>query len=106
MKAMMSIPLAGKTDDEIISSRKRAIAYLESHGYEVVNVKFDDEWYSKESMEKRGVVNIPLCYLAKSLEQMTQCHAAYFVKGWENTRGCKIEHEVAEKYGVKIIEEE
>ena len=106
MKAMLSQPMAGKTQEEIIAARERAITALEARGYEVVNTLFTSEWYSKESMEKRGVVNIPLCFLAKSLENMTLCHAAYFCKGWEQARGCRIEHEAAKAYGVKIIYEE
>lgn len=90
MKAMLSQPMAGKTDEEIIETRERAIKVLHEKGYEVVNTLFTDEWYSKESMEERGVVQIPLCFLAKSLENMSLCHAAYFCKGWENARGCKI----------------
>ena len=86
MKAMLSQPMAGKTDEEIITTREKAIAALTEKGYEVVNTLFTDEWYSRESMEARGVVQIPLCFLAKSLENMANCHAAYFCKGWEQDR--------------------
>lgn len=106
MKAMLSQPMAGKTDEEIIATREKAIKVLEGRGYEIVNTLFTDEWYSKESMTERGVVQIPLCFLAKSLENMSLCHAAYFCKGWENTRGCRLEHEAAKAYGVEIIYEE
>lgn len=106
MKAMLSQPMAGKTDREIIETRERAIAALESKGYEVVNTLFTDEWYDKKTMEARGVVQIPLCFLAKSLENMSLCHAAYFCKGWENARGCRLEHEAAKVYGLTIIYEE
>ena len=43
---------------------------------------------------------IPLCYLAKSLENMSLCHVAYFCNGWENARGCRIEHYAAVAYGL------
>ena len=104
-KAMISQPMAGKTNEEIVADRNRAVAKLESMGYEVVNTFFTDEWYSKESMTERGVVQIPLCFLAKSLESMSLCHVVYFVKGWENTRGCTIERGVATAYGLSIIDE-
>ena len=104
-KAMLSQPMAGKTDEEIRETRERAIAKLEKMGYEVVNTLFTDEWYSSESMKNRGVVNIPLCFLAKSLENMSLCHAAYFCKGWERARGCQIEHNAAALYGIDIIYE-
>lgn len=105
MKAMLSQPMAGKTDEEIIAARERAIKILEERGYEVVNTLFTDEWYSNESMKERGVVQIPLCFLAKSLENMSKCDAVYFCEGWKNARGCRIEHEVAVEYGLDIIYE-
>ena len=105
-KAMLSQPMAGKTDQEIIVTRERAVQELMKRGYQVVNTLFTDEWYSKEAMEKRGVVQIPLCFLAKSLENMSLCHAAYFCKGWEQARGCRIEHEAAVAYGLEIIYEQ
>lgn len=105
-KAMLSQPMAGKTDEEIKATREQAIKCLEAKGYSVVNTLFTDEWYSKEKMEERGVVQIPLCFLAKSLENMSICHAAYFCRGWENARGCRIEHEAAKAYGLDIIYED
>lgn len=106
MKVMLSQPMAGKTDEEIIATRDKAVKTLTEKGYEVVNTLFTDEWYSKENMEKRGVVQIPLCFLAKSLENMSLCHAAYFCKGWEQARGCRIEHDAAIAYGLQILYEE
>lgn len=105
MKAMLSQPMAGKTEQEIIETRERAITALKENGYDVVNTLVTDEWYSNEAMDARGVVQIPLCFLAKSLENMSLCHAAYFCKGWENARGCRIEHEAAKAYGLEIIYE-
>ena len=83
LKAMLSQPMGGKTQEEIVETRERAIRALQERGYEVVNTLFTDEWYGKEAMEARGVVQIPLCFLAKSLENMSLCHAAYFCKGYE-----------------------
>lgn len=105
-RAMLSQPMAGKTDGEIIETRERAIKALQEKGYFVVNTLFTDEWYSREAMASRGVAQIPLCFLAKSLECMSLCHAAYFCKGWEETRGCRIEHAAAVAYGLDILYEE
>ena len=105
-KAMLSQPMAGKTNEEIVAAREKAIKVLEEKGYQIVNTLFTDEWYDKDKMAERGVVNIPLCFMAKSLENMSLCHAAYFCKGWENARGCRIEHAAAKAYGLRIIYEE
>ena len=105
-KAMFSQPMAGKTDEEIRVTREKAIKALKERGYDIVNTLFTDEWYSNEKMKERGVVQIPLCFLAKSLENMSLCHVVYFCKGWESARGCRIEHDAAVAYGLEIIYEE
>ena len=105
-KAMISQPMAGLGDNEIEETRNRAVTALGEKGYTVINTLFTDEWYSRESMKQRGVEQVPLCFLAKSLENMSLCHAAYFCKGWENARGCRIEHAAAKAYGLEIIYEE
>jgi len=106
MKAMLSQPMAGKSEEEIKETREKAIEALKAKGYEVVNTLFTDEWYSSDKMKERGVVQIPLCFLAKSLEKMSLCHAVYFCKGWEQTRGCRLEHDAAVAYGLTILYEE
>ena len=105
-RAMISQPMAGKTDEEIAEARDRAHAKLREMGYEFVNTLFTDEWYSDAAMRERGVVQVPLCYLAKSLENMSLCHAAYFCKGWENARGCRIEHDAAVAFGLEVLYED
>ena len=105
-KAMLSQPMGGKTDEEIVSTREEAVKVLQEKGYEIVNTLFTDEWYSREKMEERGVVQITHCFIAKSLENMSLCHVAYFCKGWENARGCRVEHEAAKAYGLEIIYED
>ena len=106
MKAMLSQPMAGKSEEEIRATREKAIKALEKRNYEIVNTLFTDEWYSSDKMKERGVVQIPLCFLAKSLENMSLCHAAYFCKDWEQARGCRIEHDAAVAYVLTILYEE
>lgn len=105
-RAMISQSMAGKTDKEIAETREKAKAELEELGYEFINTLFTGEWYSDEAMKERGVVQVPLCYLAKSLENISKCHVAYFCKGWENARGCRIEHDAAVAYGLEVLYED
>jgi len=105
-KIMISQPMNGLTHEQITEARNRFLEYAKKEGLTVVNTYFTDEYYSKESMIQRGVVQIPLSFLAKSIQNMSLCHKAYFAKGWENARGCKIEHEIAKQYGLEIIYEE
>lgn len=104
--AMISQPMGGKSDDEIVRTRGSAMMALEGLGYSTMNTLFSDEWYDKESTGAGGVIQAPLFFLTKSLEKMSLCHAVYFCKGWEKARGCRIEHETAKAYGLEIIYEE
>jgi hypothetical protein len=104
-KIMISQPMNGLTEEQITNAQNKFLEYAKKENLEPLNTYFKDEWYSQESMTSRGVVQIPLCFLAKSIENMSLCHKAYFAKGWENARGCKIEHEVALQYGLEIIYE-
>lgn len=105
-KVMISQPMNGFTDKQIEEQRNKAINYLTKKGFEIINTLFTDEWYNKDNMKERGIIQIPLCFLSKSIENMSKCDAVYFVKGWEKARGCKIEHDIAKAYGIEIIEEE
>lgn len=105
LKAMISQPMAGKSEEEIVSTRDKATEVLKSKSYEIMDTLFTNEWYDK-STDELEVVHIPLYFLSKSLERMSLCNVVYFCKGWENARGCRIEHKAAAAYGLNIIYEE
>ena len=101
--AMISQTMGGKTEQEILQTREKAVAALTEKGYEVLNTYFED---NEQDLKEKGYENVPLYHLAKSLKYMSKCNAVYFCKGWENARGCKIEHETAKAYGLDMIYEE
>ena len=71
-KAMISLPMAGKPEAQIKSEIGVARSRLESLGYEVVDTFFGD------ITEYGQVINPPLYFLAKSLEQMSHVTMVYF----------------------------
>lgn len=96
-KLFISQPMRGKTDEEILKEREVAIDKAkEVVGDEigVLQTFFNDF----ESDAK------PLQYLARSLEFLAKADVAYFAPGWEDARGCRIEHQCAVEYGVDRIE--
>lgn len=103
MKAMISQPMAGLTEYEINETRANAENVLVSRGYTVVESRVEE---TMKEMYGRGVVHVPLCYLAKSLEKMAECDAVYFCRGWESARGCRIEFTAASQYGLTVMFEE
>lgn len=105
-KAMISQPMNGLTEEEIKANKERAVQFLKEKGYEIHNTYLTGNKYDETRMKNQGIRNIPVYYLAGSLEGMSFCDAVYFLKGWENARGCKIEHDVAVAYGLEILTEE
>lgn len=64
------------------------------------NMKVINTIFAEETPEGDAA----LFYLAKSIDAMSKVDAVIFMKGWENARGCKIEHEIAVRYN-KFIKE-
>jgi hypothetical protein len=106
IKIMMSQPMNGLTGEQIVEAKNRFLEFAKKENMEVVHTYFKDEWFAKIELKSIGVIQVPMYYLAKSLEKMSFCNTVYFAKGWENARGCKIEHEVALQYGLDILYEE
>lgn len=100
LKLFISQTMNGKTNKEILQERERIISRIKAH-YGSVEVI---DSFVKENAPKD--VNVSLWYLSKSIEFLSTADVAYFTSGWKDARGCKIEHECAETYGVQIIEEE
>jgi hypothetical protein len=96
MKAMISQPMRGKTGKQIRSERQEAVKFLEARGYEAVNTVFPD-------FEPAG--SAPLKYLAKSIEAIADVDLVYFINGWKTARGCRIERQCCEDYGIPFITE-
>lgn len=97
-KLFISQPMRGKTDEEILAVRKKAIEFAERLLNEQVEVI--DSFIQNAPAEAR-----PLWYLGKSLELLSTADVAYFAKGWEEARGCRIENTCAIEYGISVIED-
>jgi len=97
-KLFISQPMRGKTDAQILEEREKAIISAEKHLGEKVEVI--DSFFQSAPAEAS-----PLWFLGKSLELLSTADVAYFAKGWENARGCRIENTCAIEYGITVIED-
>jgi hypothetical protein len=96
-KLFISQPMNGKTNEEILAVRAKAIETAERCIGEPVEVI--DSFFKDAPHEAK-----PLWFLAKSLELLSTADVAYFAPGWENARGCRIENQCAIEYGITVIE--
>lgn len=100
VKAFISQPMRGKTEEEILKVREKAITSIKRHCGEEVEIL---DSYFEDYNPDAGCV--PLKYLAKSLDILADADIAYFAKDWQDARGCRIENECAIEYGIEIIED-
>ena len=95
MKIMISQPMKGKTKEQINAEREAVVKQLEAEGNTVLDTVFAD---SPEEAQ-----NKPVWYFSQAIAAMSEVDAMYFMEGWQDARGCKLEHQIAEAYDVKII---
>lgn len=102
--AMISQPMNGLSEEEIRDNREQAVSYLQGKGYEVIDTYISDEQFDLYAdLLDNDVNNSGLAYLGISLVMMSQVDCVYFMKGWEQARGCVIEHKTAVSYNVPTL---
>ena len=97
-KLFISQPMRGKTNEEILAVREKAIESAERNLGE--KVEAIDSFFKDAPVDAN-----PMWYLAKSIELLSTADVAYFAKDWEKYRGCRIENTCAHEYGVDVIED-
>lgn len=94
-KVFISQPMSGKTDVEIMKARATAAEAAQDHLGEQIEV-LDTFW--------PNTGRHPLILLGQSIVLMCQADLVVFCPGWDQARGCKIEHSCAVDYGIPRIE--
>lgn len=98
-KLFISQPMRGKTDEEILAVREKAIAKVKELLGEPVEVI--DSFIQSAPVDAK-----PLWYLGESLKFLAEADIAYFAKGWDQAIGCKIEYACAIGYDIgRIVED-
>ena len=96
MRVFISQPMNNKSDAEIKEERKKMeeiACQLSRQKVEVVESFFEAAPHDAR----------PLWFLGKSLELLSTADVILFAPGWENARGCIMEHEAAVRYGIPIL---
>lgn len=95
MKVMISQPMRGKSNEQIRKEREEVVDRLEKDGFEVVDTIIAEE-------APKGVSE-SIWYLSKSIEFISKVDIVYFMKGWQEARGCRIENEICQSYGRQTL---
>ena len=97
LRVFISQPMKDKTNEEIETERNKAIDEIKSK-YPGCEITIIDSFFKDAPHEAK-----PLWFLGKSFELLSTADVAYFCKGWENYRGCKMERKACEEYGIPFI---
>lgn len=101
VKVFISQPMKDKTKKEILEERNLAIRLLKNDCEALgQDIKILDSYFEDYNPQTGS---IPLKYLSKSIELLADADILLCIGKWESARGCKIEHECAKQYGIKII---
>lgn len=96
MKVFISQPMKGRTEKEILDQRKKIEEYIKA------NVNYDVEILDSYVESAPDECN-PVFFLGLSLQFLSQADLAVFTQDYESARGCVIEREVCNRYGIPAV---
>lgn len=97
MKVFISMPMAGKSKQEILQERQEIIDKVCEmfKGVEIIDNYFED--FDSE------VKGNQIRYLAKSIEKLADADIVCVGRDWHKARGCRVECEAAREYNIPIL---
>lgn len=98
-RVFISQPMKDKTNEEIKAERERAVIAIRAK-FEDEEIEVIDSFFENAPHDAR-----PLWYLGESFKLLSTADIAYFVRGWDEYRGCKMERLAVSEYGIPVIEE-
>jgi hypothetical protein len=98
MRIFISQPLGGRPVDDILNERSAIINHCrQTYGDDIEIIdSYDAEFYNHNIK--------PLECLGESIIRLSSAHVAIFARGWEEFRGCRLEHMACKEYGIKTVE--
>ena len=94
-KVFISQPMKDRTTCQIRNERDAAFEFVKNKypGEELELIKSYLDSYDEGNK---------LSGIAQCIELLGEADIAYFVSGWKDARGCRIEHYCAVEYGIEI----
>lgn len=113
MNVFISQPMSGLTEEQILINRINAVARLKDHLKSAPEVWIKDHIAFSDIFTCRVIDNIhqdiqpnPLYYLANDIRMLADADLVFCIKGWENARGCRVEHFICRQYNKPMITED
>lgn len=91
--------MIGLSKEEIIQKRASITKKLEER---FGNITVIDSYFAEFDLMKSSL-NASVYCLGRAIIKLSEADIVVFAEGWENARGCRIEHTIAQDYGMDII---
>lgn len=102
----ISQPMSGLTNEEIMNVRQKATKFI-SDKYPDYTISVLPSY--KEQPDNTYNATSAVNLLGNAISLMARANVIYFVPGWQKSRGCQIENEIARRWleetGVELIED-
>ena len=102
----ISQPMRGLTNEEIMNVRQKATKFI-SDKYPDYTISVLPSY--KEQPDNTYNATSAVNLLGNAISLMARANVIYFVPGWQKSRGCQIENEIARRWleetGVELIED-
>lgn len=99
----ISQPMRGFSDEEIKRVRKQIVGDALVKAADYYQTSVHDVEIMDTIMDDFDPTKHPLVFLGESIKRLASADVVYFARGWQDARGCVIEHECAQKYGKACI---
>lgn len=104
MKVTISQPMNGIPDSEVRRIQKELKENFAKYGIEVIGSFLTDSMNVTAEPDSE-IKNLSLFYLGRTIQRfLSDVDAVYFVDGWENAKGCRVERKICEEYGIMMLD--
>lgn len=101
-KVFISVGMNGRTHEDIVADLTRAREWVDKN----IREKYGDHIEVVDNLDCTGPADAGcLWYLGEAIKKLDGCDMCYFVKGWQEYRGCRAEMKICCLYSIPTIEE-
>lgn len=108
MKIFISQPMTGLDEEEILFTREKEkakarlmfgddVEFAPSYTPDAVRYRLETSGRRPENY------NWDMHWTIDAMRFMCSCDVVWFVRGWQESKGCKIEHEMATQFGLDVV---
>lgn len=103
-KVFLCLPMSGRTEEDILKEMDE-MKEASIHYFQDKHPDCDIVYMTNYVSEAEEESNNPVFLLGRGIMTlMAQCDVCLFSKNWKDSRGCKIEHDIAEAYNIDIMD--